>query len=139
MDDLEVALLKKLLLLYLVLIITLLSYLYAVYFRGSSLDTIEQEAGLRGGMEEKYVMVNFLTGIDYWKNVLKGFEDAAAHLGVSIEYKGSTQYDVQEQIIVLEQVIARKPVGIALSAMDSEALNDAINKAVEAGIPVVMF
>lgn len=130
---------KKLLFMYLVLILTLSTYLFAIYFRGGSAEAIEQESGLHGSMDEKYVMVNFLTGIDYWKNVLKGFEDASANLGVSIEYKGSTQYDVQEQIIVLEQVIARKPAGIALSAMDSEALNDAINKAVEAGIPVVMF
>lgn len=130
---------KKLLLLYLVLIVTLLSYLYVVHFRENQTSFIEQEAGLRGGLDEKYVMVNFLTGIDYWKNVLKGFEDAAEALGVSVEYRGSTQYDTQEEVIVLEQVIARKPAGIAVTAIDSEALNDAIQKAVEAGIPVVMF
>ncbi len=114
-------------------------YLSVVYFREDSGGPLDQAEGLRGGMEEKYVIVNFLTGIDYWKNVLKGFEDAAEALGVSVEYRGSTQYDVHEEVTVLEQVIARNPAGIAVSAINSEALNAAINKAVEAGIPVVMF
>lgn len=130
---------KKLLFLYLIVILVAFSFFYMMFIRGSETERLEREVGLKGSMDEKYVMVNFLTGIDYWKNVLKGFEDAASLLGVSIEYKGSTQYDVQEQIIVLEQVIARNPAGIAISAMDPTALNEAINKAVDAGIPVVMF
>ncbi|MFC4099299.1 substrate-binding domain-containing protein [Paenibacillus xanthanilyticus] len=129
---------KKLLLLYLVLIVTFMAYLYTAYFRESDggMNTV---TGLHGERDEKYVMVNFLTGIDYWKNALKGFEDAAEALGVSVEYRGSTRYDVHEEAMVLEQVIARKPAGIAVSAINSEALNAAIAKAAEAGIPVVMF
>ena len=67
---------------------------------------------------------------------LRGWRDA---LGVTVDYRGSTQYDVEEQITVLEQVIAKRPAGIALSAIDSKALTSTINKAVDAGIPVVLF
>ncbi|WP_029192603.1 substrate-binding domain-containing protein [Paenibacillus harenae] len=130
---------KKLLLVYLVLIGTLIAYLYVAFIREDDSGLLNDTAGLHGQTDEKYVMVNFLTGIDYWKNGLKGFEDAAEALGVSVEYRGSTQYDVQEEVMVLEQVIARNPAGIAVSAINSEALNAAIDKAVEAGIPVVMF
>lgn len=77
--------------------------------------------------------------MDYWKEVLKGAEDAAESLNVSVEYRGATQYDVNEQITVLEQVIAKKPAGIAVSAIHPESLNVTINKAVDAGIPVVLF
>ncbi len=94
---------------------------------------------LRGTLDESYVMVTFQSGIDYWKRALKGFEDAAEALSVSVEYRGATQYDIQEEITVLEQVIAKNPAGIAVSTMDPEALNPVINKAVEAGIPIVMF
>ena len=94
---------------------------------------------IQGDRSEKYVMVTFLAGIDYWKSAIKGFEDAAAEMDVSVEYRGATQYDVHEQITVLEQVIARKPAGIAISAIDPYKLNTTINKAVEAGIPVVLF
>ncbi len=124
---------------YIVLIGTLMVYLYMAFVRGDDSGLLNESEGLHGSMDQKYVMVNFLTGIDYWKNGLKGFEDAAEALGVSVEYRGSTQYDVQEEVMVLEQVIARNPAGIAVSAINSEALNAAINKAVDAGIPVVMF
>jgi ribose transport system substrate-binding protein len=99
----------------------------------------QAEEGLRGSISEKYVMVTFQSGIDYWKNCLKGFEDAAQLLNVSVEFKGATQYDVNEEKTVLEQVIARKPSGIAISAINSEALGATIQKAVDAGIPVVLF
>lgn len=101
---------KKLLLLYLVLIGTFLVYLYTAYIREDE-GPIGRDAGLRGEMDQKYVMVNFLTGIDYWKNGLKGFEDAAEALGVSVEYRGATQYDVNEEVTVLEQVIAPQTGG----------------------------
>ncbi len=90
-------------------------------------------------MDETYVMVTFQVGIDYWKPALKGFEDAAEALNVSVEYRGATQYDLNEEITVLEQVIAKNPAGIAVSTMDPEALNPVIDKAVDAGIPIVMF
>ncbi|MCA0756868.1 substrate-binding domain-containing protein [Paenibacillus sp. N4] len=130
---------KKLLFVYLILIGTLIAYLYMAFIREDDSGLLNETAGLHGQTDEKYVMVNFLTGIDYWKSGLKGFEDAAEALGVSVEYRGSTQYDVQEEVMVLEQAIARSPAGIAVSAINSEALNAAIDKAVEAGIPVVMF
>jgi ribose transport system substrate-binding protein len=132
---------KKLMMIYIVLIMTFGVFFYAYFFRDGSDSSWDQAyaGSMQGSIEEKYVMVTFLSGIDYWKSGLKGFEDAAEALGVSVEYRGATQYDVREQITVMEQVIARKPAGIALTAMNPEALVTTINKAVDAGIPVVLF
>ena len=130
---------KKLIFIYTLLIAVFLLYIYDYHSGDSSSSLDQQNEGLRGEFDEVYVMVTFSVGIDYWKNVLKGFEDAAESLNVSVEYRGATQYDVNEQITVLEQVIARKPAGIALSASHPSALNVTINKAIEAGIPVVLF
>lgn len=130
---------KKLVLLYGVFMLLFL-LLIVIYFRPSQLDSWgEVDKGLQGDIGEQYVMVTFQAGIDYWKPALKGFEDAAEALNVSVDYRGSTQYDVHEQMTVLEQVIARKPAGIALTAMEPKALTASINKAVDAGIPVVLF
>lgn len=130
---------KKLVLLYgMFLAIFLIIVIY--YFKPSQLDSwSDVDKSLKGESGEQYVMVTFQAGIDYWKPVLKGFEDAAEVLHVSVDYRGSTQYDVHEQMTVLEQVIARKPAGIALTAMEPTALTASINKAVDAGIPVVLF
>ncbi|RCW73200.1 substrate-binding domain-containing protein [Saliterribacillus persicus] len=129
---------RKLLFIYLILIGLFVIYVYN--YQTESETTREwSENELRGSMDETYVMVTFQVGIDYWKRAVKGFEDAAEALNVSVEYRGATQYDVEEEITVLEQVIAKNPAGIAVSTMDPTALNDVIDKAVEAGIPVVMF
>jgi ribose transport system substrate-binding protein len=129
---------KKLLLLYLVVIGAYL--LYALnFFYGKGRAAHAESAALAGSLDERYVMVTFQSGIDYWKGIIKGFEDAAQALNVSVEYRGSTKYDVREQVTVLEQVIAQKPAGIALTPMHPDELTPSINKAVDAGIPVVLF
>lgn len=114
--------------------------LYVLDYRSQSrLNEQWNSRGLQGSIDEKYVMVTFQMGIDYWKSGLKGFEDAAQALNVSVEYRGSTQRDIHEQITVLEQAIAKKPAGIAISAIHPTELTATINKAVDAGIPVVLF
>jgi ribose transport system substrate-binding protein len=130
---------KKLILVYVILISAFLIYLVNYQSREVPASSSGNSEEMQGDRDEKYVMVTFLVGIDYWKNVVKGFEDAAQNLNVSVEYRGATQYDVNEQITVLEQVIARKPSGIAISSMHPDALNATIDKAINAGIPVVMF
>ncbi|PLS08904.1 substrate-binding domain-containing protein [Neobacillus cucumis] len=131
---------KKLIVVYIFLLGLFALYLF--YYKSTSLNETALEKaqeGIRGNMNEKYVMVTFQAGHDYWKRALKGFEDAAGALNVSIEYRGAAQYDVHEQITVLEQVIAKKPDGIAISAIDPDKLTTTINKAIDAGIPVVLF
>lgn len=131
---------KKLLLLYAVLICGFLFFVYRFYVQEPQSEmSVQSGSPLAGRIDEKYVMVTFQSGIDYWKSCLKGFEDAAEALGVSIEYRGATQLDANEEITVLEQVIAKKPAGIAISAIDPKALLQTIDKAVDAGIPVVLF
>lgn len=130
--------LKKLGLVYVLLIGLFLIYVLNYKLHPDPADPWDT-AGLRGNIEDKYVMVTFQSGIDYWKSVLKGFEDAAEELNVSVEYHGSTQHNASEQMTVLEQAIAKKPAGIAISAVNSKLLTATINKAVESGIPVVLF
>ncbi len=129
---------RKLLFVYLILIGLFVVYVYQ-YQTEETTNNQWSDRELRGTIDENYVMVTFQAGIDYWKRPLKGFEDAAESLNVSVEYRGATQYDVNEEITVLEQVIAKNPSGIAISTLDPEALNPVINKAVDSGIPVVMF
>lgn len=131
---------KKLLLVYGLLIATFLAYIWYFVLREERPNGWNEGAtGLTGGIEEKYVMVTFQSSLDYWRSSMKGFEDAAQQLNVSVEFRGATQYDPNEEITVLEKVIARKPAGIAVTAINPEALNPAIDKAVAAGIPVVLF
>ncbi|MDQ0229377.1 substrate-binding domain-containing protein [Metabacillus malikii] len=131
---------KKLLYVYVLLFILFFMFIFHIYLRHPLTNPFSKyDEQLINDDGDEYVMVTFQAGIDYWKNAIKGFEDAATELDVYTEYRGATQYDVYEQITVLEQVIAKKPAGIAISAINPDELNTTINKAVEAGIPVVLF
>ncbi|MDP9750426.1 substrate-binding domain-containing protein [Thermoanaerobacter pentosaceus] len=94
---------------------------------------------LIGSKDEKYVMVTFVSGIEYWKGAFKGMQDAAKYLGVTAQYTGANEYDINQQVTVLEQVIAQKPSGILLTCINPDALKDPINRAIQQGIPVITF
>lgn len=94
---------------------------------------------LVGDSSEEYYMVTFLSGMEYWKGCYKGFEDAGKLYGVKTIYTGGPQYDVNQEVTALEQVIAKKPAGIAVTCMNPDALAAPIKKAMDAGIPVVTF
>jgi ribose transport system substrate-binding protein len=94
---------------------------------------------LIGESSEEYYMVSFLSGIDYWKICFQGMQDAAKLYGVTAQYTGQIDADAAGQVAVLEQVIAKKPKGITITAVDANALADTINSAVAQGIKVVTF
>lgn len=99
----------------------------------------QETSELVGSEEEVYYMVTFNSGVNYWKDVYAGFEEAGNLYSVNTEYTGAIQQDVGEATTVLEQVIARNPDGIALSVIDPSAYHEPINRAIEKGIPIVTF
>jgi ribose transport system substrate-binding protein len=92
-----------------------------------------------GNAREEYYMVTFASGIEYWRGCFAGMKAAAGLLGVKAIYTGAPQADVNQEVTVLEQVIAKKPAGIAVTCANPDGLKAPINKAVAAGIPVVTF
>jgi ribose transport system substrate-binding protein len=87
----------------------------------------------------EYYMVSFFAGADYFKGCFKGFQAAAEASGVTATYMGSEGTDMNAEVTVLEQVIAKNPKGIAVSCVNPDGLKDSINKAIGQGIPVVCF
>jgi simple sugar transport system substrate-binding protein len=71
----------------------------------------------------------------FWGVVEKGAKDAAATFGVELKSGGSS--DPVEQAQLIENFIADGVDGIFVSLANPDALKDAINKAVAAGIPVI--
>lgn len=86
-----------------------------------------------------YYMITFASGIQYWQGCWAGMQAAAAELGVNVQFTGATEADYVEETQVLEQVIAKNPAGILVTPANGDAMTDAINKAMDAGVPVVCF
>lgn len=99
----------------------------------------DQSVFAGGGDSETYYMVTFLSGHPFWVGCRKGMEAAAAQLNVKTLYGGDPEYDVNKAIAAFEQIVATKPKGILLTCISPEPFVEVINKAVEAGVPVITF
>ena len=76
----------------------------------------------------------------YWKAVLKGAEEKAAELGVTINFVGpNSESDIADQVQMLQSAINTTPAAIGFAALDTQASLDAIQSALDAGIPIIGF
>jgi ribose transport system substrate-binding protein len=84
-------------------------------------------------------MCTFVSGVEYWVAAFEGFKDAAKQMGVKAVYQGTDKYDVNAQVTVFEQILAKSPSGIALSPIDDAGFIEPVNAAMKKSIPVVTF
>jgi simple sugar transport system substrate-binding protein len=71
--------------------------------------------------------------------VKTGVDQAAADIGVEVEYRAPDTFDIVEIQRNLDAAIASEPDGIALSVVDPDALEGSISEAAGAGIPMVVL
>ena len=86
--------------------------------------------------DQLYIEVSALSSLDYFADHMLGCEMAGKELGVRTEYVGPAEYDMNAMIAAFEQAIAKKPNGIVVVGFE-DTLAPIINKAMDAGIPVV--
>lgn len=77
----------------------------------------------------------------YWVSVSQGFEQAGEDLGVNVQYRGTDKNlnDPNQQRRNIEASIASNPDGLIITNPTPDSLNDAIKKASDAGIPVILI
>jgi ribose transport system substrate-binding protein len=86
---------------------------------------------------EEYVMIGISTGVEYWNANKAGLDDVCAELGVKPTFTGPQDQNPEAQANTMDQIIARKPAGILIAPGNPETLKPYINKAMDAGIPVI--
>ena len=91
----------------------------------------------RHAPEEKYILVGNNIKVPYWQEAAKGLEGASSKLGIRADFVGPETNNPKEQLEAFKKAVAGKPTGIMVSAADATLMNDAINAAVAAGIPVI--
>ena len=116
-------------------------------------DTAKEEAPAEDAAEEEAPAEDAAEGKDYhfeiivksyqssyWQAAVKGVEQKAAELGVTVNCTGpNAESDIADQVNMLNNAINSKPDGIGLAACDQSACLDALQVAMDAGIPVVCF
>lgn len=90
-----------------------------------------------GGGDLTFAYIPHLTGHPVWLVAREGWEAAGEEMGFEADWTGSTSGDVGELVQALDTAITRQVDGIAVAAINPSAMNASINRAEEAGIPVV--
>lgn len=98
-----------------------------------------EEAAAEPEGKGEIVFIPKSTSATFYLFLVKGAQDKAKELGYTIDYLGpATEADIAAQVDLVRNVTKKKPAGILLAALDSEALIAPVEEAMAAGVPVVM-
>jgi ribose transport system substrate-binding protein len=100
---------------------------------GGGSNTPEQPKKLR------FALIPKSLDIPVFNYANAGAQRTGKELGVEVIYRGPERADELKQKEVLESFITQKVDGIAISVLNAEFLKSTIDKAVDAGIPVVTW
>jgi simple sugar transport system substrate-binding protein len=96
----------------------------------------EQGSSKRSGISIQ-VVTHGQAADPFWSVVKNGVDAAKEDMGVDVQYRAPEKFDVPAMRKLIDSAIAKKPDGLAVSVPDPDALGPSIEKAVDAGIPVV--
>jgi ribose transport system substrate-binding protein len=93
-----------------------------------------------GDKELRFAVIPKALDIPVFNYAKIGAERAARELGnVRVEWRAPDTADQLKQKEILESFITQRVDGIAISALNGDFLTDTINRAIDAGIPVVTW
>ncbi len=99
----------------------------------------QQQQTVEVDPNEEYVLITTAVNMPLYVNHDQAaFKRWGQEKGVKTSILGPSEWDVQAQIATIEQVVGTKPTGLLINGTDP-AIADAINKAVEAGIPTIVY
>ncbi len=73
----------------------------------------------------------------FWNVVKNGVEQAGKDVGVNVEYRAPETFDMVAMSQLIDAAVNQEPDGLIVSIPDADALGPSIERAVEAGIPVI--
>jgi simple sugar transport system substrate-binding protein len=87
----------------------------------------------------KFVFVNHVTTNPFFVPTQYGAEDASKLLGLEYQWTGSVNSVVAEMVDACNTAITSKADGLALCVVDKDAFRAPVDRALDAGIPVVSY
>lgn len=94
-----------------------------------------------GGGDEPYIaIVSKGFQHQFWQAVKKGAEQEAEKQGARITFEGpATEAEVEAQVTMLNNALAKSPDAIGFAALDSQAAAPLLDQAKSSDIPVIAF
>ena len=87
----------------------------------------------------KFTLVNHVTTNPFFVPTRYGADDACKLLGCSYQWTGSESANVNEMVNAFNSAVSAKSDGIAVCLVDLKAFNGPVQKALDAGIPVLGY
>src|SRR5687767_2124617 len=107
---------------------------------GCNRDKPATQEGAAAKPRYRFAVIPKALDIPVFNYARVGAERAAKELGnVDIEWRAPDTADQLRQKEILESFITQRVDGIAISALNGDFLTDTINRAVDAGIPVITW
>ncbi|MBW5446857.1 rhamnose ABC transporter substrate-binding protein [Cohnella sp. CFH 77786] len=103
----------------------------------ASASSSESPSGNGGGAKKKFAIIFKNTGNPYGEKMMEGFKKAIEEVGGEAILKAPDQPTAEAQIQMIEELISQKVDSIAIAANDPDALQPALEKAMNAGIKVL--
>jgi ribose transport system substrate-binding protein len=87
--------------------------------------------------DERYILVTTNVNLPYWQEAQAGLTDVGKLMGVKVEITGPASFSPNEELTAFQQAVGQHPSGILVSVSNPQLFKDAIDSAVQQGIPVV--
>jgi simple sugar transport system substrate-binding protein len=98
-------------------------------------------SGAEGNVARKDIRIAVVThgqaSDPFWSVVKNGVDQAATDMGVEVDYTAPETFDMVKMSQLIDAAVASEPDGLAVSVPDAAALKESIQKANDAGIPIV--
>lgn len=83
------------------------------------------------------MLVTTNVNLPYWQEAQAGLTDVGKLMGVKVEVTGPASFSPDEELTAFQQAVGQHPAGILVSVSNPQLFKNAIDSAVQQGIPVV--
>ena len=103
---------------------------------GNTVDKSKENVELTQGSDLTFAMVTHSDEGSFWSVVKKGAEQAAKDEGVKLIWSPSNN-DPQKEAQLIDAAVSQKVDGLAVSVPNADAIKGSLQKAKDAGIPII--
>jgi simple sugar transport system substrate-binding protein len=75
----------------------------------------------------------------FWCTVEAGINQAAADMRVDVTIQGPEQFDLDQVAVLIDEAVTAQPSGLAVTMTDADKLRAPVQRALDAGIPVIAY
>jgi simple sugar transport system substrate-binding protein len=102
-------------------------------------EVVVRETGPDSVLDLIFVQHALCAWDSFWCTVENGIRRAADDMNVNATILGPDKFDLEKVAQLIDQAVAAQPDGIALTVTDPDLFREPIQRALDAGIPVVAY